>query len=130
MKRLLIFSAAVAVTLLGFGDAALAQCNPTGVDQTCTNSTFLSGGADGLLDNGTTLTVTNTASGTISGSQAGIVANNNANVTNSGTIFGGAQVGIAADETVTVTNSGTISGGTIGITAATANVVNSGTISG
>src|SRR5450631_4097548 len=128
----LIFSAAVTGALLGFGDPALADCAAVATDQTCTNSTFLTGlgGVRGLQDNGTTLTVTNTASGTISGSQTGIVANNNANVTNSGTIFGGAQVGIAADETVTVTNSGTISGGTIGITAATANVVNSGTISG
>src|SRR6202022_2134097 len=81
---LMLGFSAVAVALLGPGDAALAQCNPIGVDQTCTNSTLLSGGANGLLDNGTTLTVTNTASGTISGSQAGISANTNANVTNSG----------------------------------------------
>jgi hypothetical protein len=107
MKQLLIFSAAVAGTLLGFGDPALAQCNPTGVDQTCTNSTFLSGGADGLQDNGTTLTVTNTASGTISGSSDGINALNDANVSNSGIISGGAFDGIFASH-VTITNSGTI----------------------
>jgi len=37
----------VAVALLASSDAALAQCNPIGADQTCTNSTLLSGGADG-----------------------------------------------------------------------------------
>jgi hypothetical protein len=127
----LIFAAAVAVALLAPGDAALAQCSPTGTDQTCTNSTFLSGGADGLLDNGTKLTVTNTASGTISASSRGVVANNIANVTNSGTISatGAGTRGIQAT-TANVTNSGTISGGQVGIFAGTANVTNSGTVSG
>ncbi len=127
MKQFLIFSAAVATALLGLGDAALADCNAIDTDQTCTNSTLLSG-FRGLQDNGTTLTVTNTASGTISGSQAGIFANNNANVTNSGTISGGFS-GVEAT-TANVTNSGTISGGTFGIDAGTATVFNSGTIVG
>jgi hypothetical protein len=98
--------------------------------KTCTNSTILSGGQVGITDNGTTLTVTNTASGSIPGSQEGIFTNNNVNVTNSGTIFGG-DTGITADGTATVTNLGTISGDAAGILAATtANVTNSGTISG
>ena len=131
----LIFSAAVTGALLGFGDPALADCAAVATDQTCTNSTFLTGlgGVRGLQDNGTTLTVTNTASGTISGSQTGIVANNNANVTNSGTISGVSDNGISADGTAAVTNSGTISAGFNGfngINASTANVTNSGTISG
>jgi Autotransporter beta-domain len=131
MKQLLIFSAAVAVTLLGFGDPALADCAVEAADQTCTNSTFLSGGQFGLRDNGTTLTVTNTASGTISGGFAGISANINASVTNSGTIVGGSGNGVGADGNVAVTNSGTISGGFSGIgTDGTAAVTNSGTISG
>jgi hypothetical protein len=132
MKQLLIFSAAVTGALLGFGDPALADCAVDAADQTCTNSTFLSGGQFGLLDNGTSLTVTNTASGTISGSQDGIDANNNANVTNSGTISGGNGDGIFVDNgTAIVTNSGTISAtgvGSFGIDAVTANVTNSGTI--
>jgi hypothetical protein len=120
--------------MLGFGDPALADCAAVATDQTCTNSIFLSGGQLGLLDNGTTLTVTNTASGTISGSQDGIDANNNANVTNSGTISGGnGGDGIFVDSgTAIVTNSGTISAtgvGSFGIDAVTANVTNSGTIS-
>src|SRR4029077_14007610 len=91
----LIFLAVVAVALLGTGDAALAQCSQNGAGQTtCTNSTFLTGGKFGILDNSTTLTVTNTAPGTISGSQSGIFANNDANVTNLGIIFGGSDHGI------------------------------------
>src|SRR5450631_3473468 len=111
----LIFSAAVTGALLGFGDPALADCAAVATDQTCTNSTFLTGlgGVRGLQDNGTTLTVTNTASGTISGSQTGIVANNNANVTNSGTIscdFNGINA-----STANVTNPGTISATSLGV---------------
>ena len=72
----LIFSTAVALALLAPGDAALADCNPIDTDQTRTNSTVLSG-FRGLQDNDT-LTVTNTASGTISGGD-GIFVNGTAN---------------------------------------------------
>jgi uncharacterized protein with beta-barrel porin domain len=107
---------------------AQADCKATDTDQTCTNSTSLPGPQNGILDNGS-LTVTNTASGTISGNN-GINANNTANVTNFGTISGTA-FGIDA-ETANVTNSGTISAtGAFGtaIAATSLNITNSGTIS-
>ena len=47
-------------------DARAQPCNPTGTDQTCTNAVTLSGGADGINDTAT-LTLTNTATGTVSG---------------------------------------------------------------
>jgi hypothetical protein len=134
MKQLLIFSAAVAGALLGLGDAALADCNAIDKNQTCTNSTVLSGGTDGILDNGTTLTVTNTASGTISGGD-GIFVNGTASVTNSGIISAsGTDSRAISAFTANVTNSGTISAtGTdssgIFVFNGTANVTNSGIIS-
>ena len=128
--------------------SALAQpCAAIGTNQTCTNSTFLSGGAIGLLDFGAApgLTVTNTNVGTISGTGGigtGILAINTATVINNGTISGSTGLGgafgqgISATNTATVTNNGTISGtGTggasgFGIIANTATVTNNGTISG
>ena len=74
--------------------SALAQpCAITGANQTCTNSTFLSGGAIGLNDFGLAqvLTVTNTNAGTISGTAGGFAVGifaNTATVTNNGTISG------------------------------------------
>src|SRR5262245_35653246 len=67
----LLASSALITTVLWPGAPALAQqCQPTGTNQTCTNSIFLTGGDIGLFDNGTApgLTVTNTNTGTISGS--------------------------------------------------------------
>jgi hypothetical protein len=129
------------IVAFGFGCAMLmpvspawAQCAPTGTNQTCTNSTTLSGGTDGISDTGNgTVTVTNTTSGAILGSQAGISANNNANVTNSGSIIGGTGNGIGAFGTAIVSNTGTISATgqfAIGVGATDAIVTNSGTISG
>jgi len=95
---------------------AWAQCAPTGFNQTCTNSTTLTGGSTGINDTGT-LTVTNTSTGTISGTTQGIDAVT-ANVTdNSGTIQGtGANSsGIAASTIAVTANSGTISGVGLGI---------------
>jgi hypothetical protein len=117
--------------LMPLSGARAQQCTPTGTNQTCTNSIFLSGGTIGISDlaGQNTLTVTNTTSGTISGSQSGIVANSNANVTNSGTISG-VSIGISAFVDAHVTNSGTISAFVIGILANNnATVTNSGTIS-
>ena len=127
--------------------SALAQqCTPTGTNQTCTNSIFLTGGATGLFDNGAApgLTVTNTNVGTISGAGIGGCGMGifaiTATVTNNGTISGtgigtgtSGGFGILAN-TATVNNNGTISGtggGAIGIeTIAAATVTNNGTISG
>ena len=52
--------------------ASAQQCNAVGINQTCTNSTFLSGGGIGLLDTGMPpgRTVTNTNAGTILGTGA------------------------------------------------------------
>ncbi|WP_256807220.1 autotransporter domain-containing protein [Bradyrhizobium sp. Bra64] len=122
-------------------DAASAQpCQTTGTDQTCTNSLFLSAGAAGLSDLGT-VTVANTSSGSIVGtgvSVVGIVANVDANVTNSGSISGVGTSSANGIETLrdgNVTNSGTISatGGMFGnaiVAGRNANITNSGTIFG
>jgi hypothetical protein len=132
--------------MLSFGSARAQQCEPTGTNQTCTNSIFLSGGAIGLLDTAT-LTVTNTATGIISGispDEARGISAVTANVTNSGTISGtatGGDIGFATGifaATANVTNFATISGnGTgfdvgvgSGIVADIANVTNFATISG
>ena len=104
-------------------------------NQTCinsgalTNTSTLLGENIGLQDLGS-LTVTNTSSGTISGtgfSGNGILAYNNATVTNSGIITGG-DAAIAALNAI-VTNSGSISGGSYGVYADnTSTVINSGSI--
>lgn len=67
--------------------------------QTCAKSISLSGGANDIFDTAT-LTVTNTGTGTISGSLFGINGPNPANITNYGTILGG--ITIAASPSVTV----------------------------
>ena len=129
--------------------SALAQqpCIAVGTNQTCTNSTLLTGSPSGLSDTGTApgLTVTNTNVGTISGTVigggigSGILATT-ATVTNNGTISGSggggaAGIGISAT-TATATNNSTISGTAgaggigLGIQADTATVTNNGTISG
>lgn len=123
-------------------DLALAQqCLPTGLDQTCANAIFLSGGASGISD-GATLTVTNAVSGVITGSGAGGsgvgINADAANVVNYGTIggAGAAGMGIMVATTANVINRGAISGvGTTGtgwgiLAFDTANVVNYGSITG
>jgi hypothetical protein len=124
----LLNSSALIAAVLWPGAPALAQqCTRVGANQTCTNSINLSGPpspAIGLQDTGTAqgLTVTNTNTGTISGTNDG---------------FFEPAFGIEA-VTATVTNNGTISGTAtgpagmvgIGIGATTATVTNTGTISG
>lgn len=112
---------------------ASAQCLSSGTNQTCTNSTTLSGFPVAIADTGS-LTLTNTPNGVITTGNglAAIYTLNDATVTNSGTISAGAgATGIMALHDAIVANSGTISGGTYGITANNnASVTNSGTISG
>jgi uncharacterized protein with beta-barrel porin domain len=131
------------VWALWLGTSAQAQqCTTTGINQTCTNSIFLSGGAKGLRDTGTA-TVTNTGTGTISGPSDGTpgvgIQATATDVSNFGTISGvnGPTLtdGIQVTNNAKVTNHGTISGtgaGTagFGIDAATADVSNFSTISG
>ena len=123
-RRRAMACVALLAVLCSAGSSLAQQCTPTGTNQTCTNSIFLTGGAIGLFDNGVPpgpgLTVTNTSVGTISGT-GGAVAS---------------AFGIEA-ATATVTNNGTISGTTAlaggegaGVNAATASVANNGTISG
>ena len=121
--------AVVALALFWSGDGVQAQqCTATGTNQTCSNSIFLSGGANGISDGGT-LTVTNTDTGTITGSTFGINAADVANITNFGTVTGGV-FGINATNAANVINFGSISGA-IGISATASNVTNNtGTISG
>ena len=147
-RRRAVACVALLAVLCSAGPALAQQCTPTGTNQTCTNSIFLTGVATGLSDSGTApgLTVTNTNVGTISGTGRGAFGIDaiTATVTNNGTISGsgtsgatGVGVGIGAT-TATVTNNGTISGsGTgigngfgSGINATTATVTNNGTISG
>lgn len=121
--------AAAALAILCVSDGARAQpCTTIGINQTCTNSIFLSGGATGISDSAT-LTVTNTISGTISGSIFGINAADTANVANFGIISGGVFA-INATNAVNIINYGTISGG-ISISGSASNVTNNlGIISG
>jgi hypothetical protein len=96
-------ASAVVLALLWGGDGARAQqCTTTGTNQTCTNSIFLSGGANGIFDSAT-LTVTNTDTGTITGSTFGINAADTVNVTNFGTITGGV-FGINATNAANIIN--------------------------
>jgi hypothetical protein len=111
---------------------AQTPCALAGTNQTCTNSTTLSGGAIGLIDTAT-LTLTNTASGTITGTIRSINAVT-ANVTNSGIIQSTdlSSSGIVATD-INLTNSGTIRGGEKAIfgnswPTSKVNVVNSGAI--
>ena len=82
----------------------------------------------------TTATITNTASGTISGSLDGIRTSDTATITNAGTITGTTRNGIRVGK-ATITNTGTISGVT-GIVfrnngfGASGSVFNAGTITG
>ena len=127
-------AAAMTATLVWPGAPAQAQCATAGVNQTCTNSVFLSGGGVGIFD-GATLTVTNTNTGTITGTNAGIAATT-ANVTNAGIITstGLASVAVFATDAVNLTNSGNIAGTGINSTGVqalnTASITNSGSISG
>lgn len=124
--RGIVVAAALAIVTLG-PQASAQQCLSTGTNQTCTNSTSLSGG---IADSGT-LTLNNTGSGSISNNNNAINADI-ANITNSGTISGGAGItkGVHGITAVNVVNSGTISGGFTGIQSGNASVTNSGTITG
>src|SRR6266436_4659195 len=125
---------------------------PVQTNQTCINSTTLTntstaaGGNAGLQDAGT-LTVTNTATGSINGNTGigfasfGIYSTGDANVTNAGTIDGtissaSSANGIFVFDNANVTNSGTIyaiagtGGFAKGIYGSAVTVMNSGIIYG
>ena len=150
-RRRAMACVALLAVLCSAGAALAQQCTSSGINQTCTNSIFLTPGSPtGLFDSGAPpgpgLTVTNNNVGTISGADVvgsfgfGIFAPT-ATVTNKGTIsatsVGGFAAGISTG-TATVSNNGTISGtgtsvggGAVGIDAqTTATVTNNGTISG
>src|SRR6266702_1005673 len=126
----LVGALAVGAALAWPASSARAACSTTGTNQTCTNSVFLSGGANGIFDFAT-LTVTNTSTGTITGTSAGIATHGATNANNSGAIIQGLQnTGLSVTNTATVNNSGFIGGSGIGgsaISATTANVTNTGT---
>ena len=147
----LVGALAVGAALAWPASSPRAACSTTGTNQTCTNSVFLSGGANGIFDFAT-LTVTNTSTGTITGTSAGIATHGATNANNSGAITGGVggiqadsanvtnntggiiqglqNTGLSVTNTATVNNSGFIGGSGIGgsaISATTANVTNTGT---
>ena len=107
---------ALLAVLCSAGSALAQPCMTTGTNQTCTNSTILSGSAIGLSDNGTAPGLTVTNNGTISGTGGGGVGGFGitaftATVTNNGTISGtgtgainGNGEGISAQTALTVTN--------------------------
>ena len=99
-----------------------------------TNSGSITGtSSDGIFAS-SSAKVTNTATGSITGGQAGILSAGTADVTNSGSITGTAGYGIRAVAGAKVTNNAgaSIMGGTEGVFADTgpANVTNSGSITG
>ena len=122
---------------------AQTPCATSGTNQTCTNSTTLSGSTIGI-DDTATLTLTNTGVGTVSavGTASRGVSAVTANVWNAGTIetSGAFSVAVSAT-TINLTNSGTIrgigaelSGGGFasggGVSGTDVNVTNSGNIVG
>ena len=111
--------------------AEAQQCQPTGANQTCTNSLVLSGTTTGILDTGVP-NITNAVSGVIEGSYysggfgggSGVASIGAANVTNLGSISGavyGINSGIgdySGNSRTTITNYGTITNaGTAGTAA-------------
>jgi outer membrane autotransporter protein len=128
------FVGALALTLSWPASEALAQCATTGTDQTCTNSVAITGGTIGVDDTGT-LTLTNTSTGTISGTLKGINASLGGTFTNSGTIEGtganSAGIGTGGNAKVTNNIGSTITGASIGLSiAGAADVTNDGKITG
>lgn len=115
------------------GQAQAQACTQTGTNQTCTNSVFLNNAAAAGISDTNTVTVTNTATGTIGilgTGQNGIeTIAGAANVTNNGAIAG--ATAILGHTDAVVTNTGTISGNTTAISALTgkATIDNSGSIS-
>lgn len=109
--------AAAALALLSPGEG-LAACNPTGTNQTCTNSEAISGNPTGINDTDT-LTLTNTDTGSIAGSAHNAPAYgvnaDTANVSNWGAISGtgtgtsGRGLGIFGTTAANVSNWGSIS---------------------
>jgi fibronectin-binding autotransporter adhesin len=101
------FAGAVAFALFSpLGEAwaqALPPCVATGTNQTCTNSIAMPAG----INDSATLTVTNTSTGTISGTGPGIDAST-ANVTNAGTITGSSRAINASTTVNLISNTGTI----------------------
>jgi uncharacterized protein with beta-barrel porin domain len=139
IRHCLLRSSAVlaVVSSLFLTTNAMAQCitTPTQTNQVCTNSVSIGE----LVDNGS-VTVTNTAAGTIQGAgsgSAGVAAVVDANVTNMGTISANGEnaAGIVAIKTANVTNSGAITAtGTqaMGVEGNNVNITNTttGTITG
>ncbi|HSJ42474.1 MAG TPA: hypothetical protein VK955_15685, partial [Xanthobacteraceae bacterium] len=129
---------ALAITSLLPMSAALArqQCTPTGVNQTCVNSTPISGVLAGIDDGDTVTIINNTSTIQATGSTipggpsvggiraAGHVILTNNDLTGDIVATGAGGAGIAANGTVTVTkNLGAISGTAFGIKAGTVNIV-------
>jgi hypothetical protein len=111
---------------------ALAQCATTGTDQTCTNpaGSVVTDAVNGWgIQDSDSLNLTNF--GRVTGTDYGVIANNDTTVANSGTVSGGNIAGIWTFGIANVTNSGAISGGTYGIIGFNGvNVVNSNGVSG
>jgi hypothetical protein len=147
----LLLAAMLLPALSWHANEARAQAcigSPVQTGQTCSNSTTLINTSTFLgypigLQDSATLTLTNTATGTIASVFAGnaigvgVYAAQDTNVTNAGTISGSAPAGgygIDAYRDSNVTNSGTITGtgvsAGIGIAGTNANVTNTGTVSG
>ncbi|MDH6258470.1 autotransporter outer membrane beta-barrel domain-containing protein [Bradyrhizobium sp. BR13661] len=124
-SRALLGVSVLALVAAGAVSSAFAACNPTGTNQTCTNSTTLDGGANRAIYDSGNLNLTNTSTGVIKSTVvlSTVVTAGTLTLDNAGSIYNTtANAGaISASGGATVTNrvtgiiEGKASGGGVGL---------------